>query len=279
MTTVKGFGMAAWPMLVQLTDPHIVPPGRLLAGAIDTPALLAQAVAAAIALRPEAVVMTGDLVERGTADEYEHLRGLIAPLSCPVWLMPGNHDDIPTLRAAFPDHPELAQPTDPALAPFVLWQRDLGGMRLVALDSTVPRRPHGALCPQRLAWLHATLAAAPDVPTLVAMHHPPFATGIAHMDAMGLREGAAALEAVLRHHPQVERVICGHLHRAISCRFGGTLVMTAPSTAHQIALVLTPGSPAAWRREPPGMAVHLRVGDTVVSHLATTGDHGPIEPY
>jgi 3',5'-cyclic-AMP phosphodiesterase len=266
-------------MLVQFSDPHIMPPGQLLAGRIDTPALLAQAVAAAAALGPDAVVITGDLVERGSAAEYEHLRALIAPLPCPVWLMPGNHDHIPALRAAFPDHAELAPPADPALAPFVLWQRDVAGLRLLALDTTVPRRPHGGLCEHRLAWLDATLSSAPDMPTIVAMHHPPFATGIAHMDAMGLREGGPALEAVLRRHPQVERVVCGHLHRAITCRFAGTVAMTVPSTAHQIALDLAPASPAAWRREPPGFAVHLLRGGVMVSHLAASGPHGPIEPY
>lgn len=262
-------------MLVQLSDPHVVAPGALLDGRIDTPGLLAQAVAAAVALRPEAVVLTGDLVERGTEAEYAHLRALLAPLACPVWLMPGNHDDHATLRLAFPDHDEL----HPVLADHVLWVREAAGLRLVALDTVVPRRPHGALCAARLDWLETTLAAAPDRPTLVAMHHPPFVTGIAHMDAMGLREGAAALEAVLRRHPQVERVICGHLHRSIVRRFGGTLAMTVPSTAHQIALDLAPDAPAAWRREPPGLAVHLLRGGAVVTHGVAIGAFGPVELY
>lgn len=262
-------------MLVQLSDPHVVAAGDLLDGRIDTPALLAQAVAVAAALQPAAVVLTGDLVDRGTAAEYAHLRTLLAPFACPVWLMPGNHDDHATLRRTFPDHDELR----PALADHVLWVREVAGLRVVALDTVVPRRPHGALCAARLGWLEATLAAAPATPTLVAMHHPPFATGIDHMDAMGLLEGAAALEAVLQRHPQVERVICGHLHRPILRRFGGTLAMTVPSTAHQIALDLAPGAPAAWRREPPGFALHRLQDGAVVTHGVASGDFGPVEPY
>lgn len=262
-------------MLVQLSDLHLVAPGALLDGRIDTPALLAQAVAAAAALQPAAVVLTGDLVEHGAAAEYAHLRALLAPFACPVWLMPGNHDDPAALRRAFPDHDELR----PLLGDHVLWVREAAGLRLVALDTVVPRRPHGALCADRLAWLDGTLAAAPAVPTLVAMHHPPFATGIAHMDAMGLLEGAAELAAVLRRHPQVERVICGHLHRPIVCRFGGTLAMTVPSTAHQIVLDLAPGAPAAWRREPPGFALHLLRDGAVVTHGVASGAYGPAEPY
>lgn len=260
-------------MLVQLSDPHIVAPGRRLAGDVDTPALLAQAVATAVALRPAAVVLSGDLVEQGRPDEYAHLRTLLVPLGCPVWLMPGNHDDRGALRAAFPDHAELAG------AGPVNWVREAAGLRLVALDSTVPRRPHGALDARQLAWLDQTLAAAPALPTLVALHHPPFATGIGHMDAMGLLEGGPALEAVLRRHPQVERVLCGHLHRPIVRRFGGALALTVPSTAHQIALDLSPGGPAAWCREPPGFAVHLLQDGAVVTHFAASGDHGPAQRY
>ena len=268
-------------MLVQLSDPHIVAPGRRLLGRIDTPALLAQAVAGVRALQPaaQAVVLTGDLVDRGSAEEYAHLRALLAPLPCPVWLMPGNHDEAAALREAFPDHPELAPPDDPALAQHVLWVREVAGLRLVALDTVVPRAPHGALCPARLAWLDQTLAAAPGQPTVVAMHHPPFVTGIEHMDAMGLLEGAEGLAAVLQRHPQVERLICGHLHRPILRRFGGTVAMTVPSTAHQIVLELRENGPPSFRREPPGFAVHLLRGGALVSHLATLGEHGPVERY
>ncbi len=268
-------------MLVQLSDPHIVAPGRLLLDRIDTPALLANAVAAVRALNPapDAVIVTGDLVDRGSIDEYQHLRRLLAPLTCPVWLMPGNHDDAATLRAAFPDHPELMVDAGPGLADFVLWSGQAGALRVVALDSVVPRASHGRLCAARLAWLDSTLAAAPQAPTLVAMHHPPFATGIGHMDTMGVHEGSTELAAVLQRHPQVQRLICGHLHRTITCQFGGTLAMTAPSTAHQIVLDLQPGAPATYRREPPGFLVHALIDGRVVTHLACVGDHGPVEHY
>lgn len=268
-------------MLVQLSDPHIVAPGRLLMDRIDTAALLASAVANVQALEPPAaaVVLTGDLVERGGADEYAHLQQLLQPLTCPVWLMPGNHDSATAMRLALADHAELKPLSEAALAPFVLWVREVAGMRLIALDTVVAGASHGALCEHRLAWLDRTLSAVPNQPTIVAMHHPPFATGIGHMDKMGLREGADALADVLRRHPQVERVICGHLHRPIVRRFGATMAMTAPSTAHQIVLDLSEGGPAAYRREPPGYALHTIVDGVVVSHVASVDGYGPAERY
>lgn len=270
-------------VLVQLSDPHVVAPGRLLAGRIDTPALLAQAVAAVLDLRPApaAVVVSGDLVDAGSVDEYAHLRRLLEPLPQPVWLMPGNHDLAASLREVFPDHAELQAPADEdaALAPFVLWDRRVGALRLLALDTVVPGAPHGRLCPRRLAWLERRLSQAPSLPTVLAMHHPPFRTGIGHMDAMSLLEGADELASLLTRHPQVERVICGHLHRPILRRFGGTVAMTVPSTAHQIALDLQPQASAAWRREPPGFALHAWQAGALVTHFVTVGDFGPAEPY
>ncbi|HTZ76948.1 MAG TPA: phosphodiesterase, partial [Stellaceae bacterium] len=116
------------------------------------------------------------------------------------------------------------------------------------------------------------LAAAPNQPTLVMMHHPPFATGIAHMDVHALKE-PAGFAAVIARHPQVERILCGHLHRTIDHRFAGTIAGTAPSTAHQLVLDLDPAAPAEFTFEPPGYQLHWwRDGIGLVSYTAIFGD-------
>ncbi len=107
---------------------------------------------------------------------------------------------------------------------------------------------------------------------MVLMHHPPFATGIAHMDQYGLRDTAAFAEIVSRNR-QIERILCGHLHRAIDRRFAGTVAGTAPSTAHQVSLDLEPQAPLQFVFEPPGYQLHLwREGMGLVSHTAIFGD-------
>lgn len=124
---------------------------------------------------------------------------------------------------------------------------------------------------QRLDWLAQRLAEDAR-PTVIAMHHPPFATDIAHMDTIGLLEGAAELEAIVRRHPQVERVLCGHLHRPIQARFGGTLASTCPSPAHQVALDLRPEGPDCFVMEPPGYQLHAWRGGRLVTHTVVLGD-------
>ena len=80
-----------------------------------------------------------------------------------------------------------------------------------------------------------------------------------------------ALAAVIGRHPQVERVLCGHVHRSVQCRFAGTVAQIAPGVAHAVQLALL-GEPPRWIREPPGMLLHeWRDGRGLVTHLDFIG--------
>ena len=104
------------------------------------------------------------------------------------------------------------------------------------------------------------------------MHHPPFACGIDAFDGVRVNEGGERLAEIVRAHRQVERVLCGHVHRPIHKLWAGTLASLAPSTAHQAALDLRADAPMAMRMEPPGVALHLwREGHGLVSHLSAIG--------
>lgn len=259
----------ATTLIAQITDPHIVANARLCLNQIDTASFLRTAVDTLRDLRtpPDAVLLTGDLVNDGRPNQYEHLRILLAPLSMPVLLMPGNHDHRTTLRDAFPDHGELGTGDTCDFAV------DIGALRIVGLDTLVEGEAGGDLSVRQLEWLDRTLAAAPSTPTVVAMHHPPFRTGIAHMDDQGLAaEAAASLEGIIAGHPQVERVTCGHLHRTISRRWAGTVAATVPSVAHAVALDLRDDSHAAWNYEPPFITLHHWNGSALVTHQLATGD-------
>jgi len=145
-------------------------------------------------------------------------------------------------------------------------------VRLIALDTLVPGEAGGLLCSERLAWLDHTLASAAARPVLLMMHHPPFSTGIERMDQAGL-QNSEALAAVVARHPQVERILCGHLHRAIDRRFAGTIAGTAPCTAAQLRLSLMPDAPLRFMFEPPGYQLHLWCEDSgLITHTAVFGD-------
>jgi 3',5'-cyclic AMP phosphodiesterase CpdA len=269
-------------MVAQVSDLHIVDEGELCVGRIDTAAFLRRAAAALNRLdpRPDVVLATGDLVNDGTDRQYAHLRRLLEPLEPPLVVIPGNHDARRPLRRAFdlpPGRPVGGEP--PADAPCDVALR-VGPLHLVGLDTLVPGVPGGDLATAQLDWLEATLASVPTAPTIVALHHPPFATGIGHMDAMALSGGAAAaLEAVIARHPQVERVVCGHIHRSVQRRWGGTVAMIVPGAAHAVVGDLRPGGPPAWDYEPPGITLHRwTAASGLVSHLLPVEDH-PVHRY
>lgn len=166
-------------LIAQVTDTHIKAGGRkAYGGRVDTHGALARCVRHLNSLdpHPDVVLLTGDLVDMGRPDEYASLRELLDRLDAPYFVVPGNHDERGALRAAFADHRYLPQEGE-----FLHYCMDDHPLRLVGLDSTVPGEPGGLMCDARLAWLDATLG-NPGRPTLLFMHHPPFVTGIAHMD-------------------------------------------------------------------------------------------------
>lgn len=262
-------------LLAQITDFHVTSRGTRFFGQVDTNAYLAAAVAHLNGLspRPDLVVMTGDLVNDAKPAEYEMLAELLAPLAMPAFAIPGNHDDRDGLRRLFGPRGYL-----PKTGPFLHYSLDDWPVRIIALDTQVPGHPHGELCADRLDWLAQRLAQAPDRPTVLIMHHPPFATGIRHMDAMACT-CAAAFGRLVQQYGCIERILCGHVHRACTVRWQGTIASIAPSTAHQVALDLSPDSEPAWTREPPSVALHQWLPEMgLVSHLSAIGAF-PATPY
>lgn len=258
-------------ILAQISDLHIAEPGQLVCGRVDTRAFLERCVARIRALptRPDAVVITGDLVDRGTVREYQALRELLAPLTMPVYPLLGNHDDRAAFRQVFGDAPYLRNARE-----HVQYAFNVGELRVIALDTHDPGQPGGRLCAARLDWLAGELDAVRRQPVVIAMHHPPFATGIPFMDASGLApDDAAELAAILSEHSNVERILCGHLHRSIQAWFAGTIAMTAPSCAHQVVLGFEPDTLSGFNFEPPGFLQHLWVDSMLVTH------HTLIDPF
>jgi len=267
-------------ILCQISDLHIKAHGKKSYRVVDTAESLRRCVAQVNALRqrPQAVVFSGDLVDFGLADEYAMLRSLLIPLQMPYYLLPGNHDEREALRAAFPEHAYLQQGRQRpgGRIEYVIEQH---AVRIIALDTVVPGASHGVLAPQSLLWLDQVLTEQPLRPTVIVMHHPPFKTGIGHMDQIGLAD-PQALEAVVRRHPQVERVLCGHLHRPIQVRFGGTIASTCPGASHQVVLDLSAQAASQFVLEPPAFQLHLWDAETgMISHTAYIGQFDGPYPF
>lgn len=238
-------------LIAQISDPHLRPGGVLYQGVTDSNAALTRAIEQLNRLspQPDLVLLTGDVVDTGLPEEYAVARDILSGLKAPLVVMPGNHDEHVAFRAAFSDHAYL-----PGQGP-LHYVVECGARRIIALDVTIPGEHHGLFDAAAEAWLGAVLMAAPDRPTIVMMHQPPIVTGVPYLDAYRCF-GADRLAACIARAPGVERVLCGHVHRLMQMRFGGTLLCTAPSTTTAIALRIDPMAEPASFIEPPGLLLH-----------------------
>jgi 3',5'-cyclic AMP phosphodiesterase CpdA len=257
-------------LIAHLSDPHLRAQGQLYQGLIDSNAQFDLAIRHLNALdpAPDLVLVTGDLVDEGSAAEYVTVRRALAAIRQPILVIPGNHDEREAFRACFADHRHL-----PATGPLHFAVGDKGPVRVLGLDVTVPGRHHGELTDAAGDWLEAALAEEPERPTLLMMHQPPVESGIVCIDAYSCRDGQR-LEAIIRRHRQVERLLCGHIHRFMLRRFGGTILLTAPSTTTAIALRFAPSAEPASFLEPPAFLLHQwREPTGFVTH------HLPVGPF
>ena len=263
-------------LMAQLSDMHLRADGLVLKKRVDSHTALDNALEAIreMPMMPDVLLATGDVVQRANVRDYGMLRKRLESLGIPVYVIPGNHDDRQMMRDAFADLGYL--PTEGKFLQYVIEDHPV---RIVALDSLRDGKETGELCADRLAWLDARLAERPDAPTLIMLHHPPLRVGVSYMDTVPF-EGREAFEAIVRRNPQVERIICGHVHRAITARFGGTVVSIAPSTAFQMTLDFTPGVDSGFVMEPSGVPVFVWTPEIgIVGHMAVVGDFGPVHPF
>jgi len=260
-------------LIAHMTDLHLRPRGLACYRVSDTNMLAERAIRAlrSLTTKPDALVITGDLTDRSDPREFAVAKQLLSRLEMPVYLLPGNHDSTADMRREMTGFPGLSDNPDGKIC----YTADIGDVRLIVLDSYLSGSPCGELGPQQLAWLDSRLK-EDGKPTLIALHHPPALSGIAHMDAMGLID-APALAKVVAPHAHVERFLCGHLHRPIIAGFAGKIMTLAPSTGHQVVLDLKEDGPAHFNFEPPAYFLHYHSTATgVVSHMAYVEDYpGP----
>lgn len=213
--------------LLHVSDTHLVGDG-LLAGTLDSEArvrrLFAQMHDAGGS--PEAIIVTGDLADRGEPGAYARLKAIAEPAaealgSRLIWAM-GNHDS----RAALREH-LLGE--EPSSAPLdrVHW---VNGLRVVVLDTSVPGFHHGALTAAQLDWLGEELTVPAPDGTILAMHHPPVPC-VQELAVLVELRGQAALADVLRG-TDVRAILAGHLHYSTSGTFAGIPVSVASATCY-----------------------------------------------
>jgi 3',5'-cyclic AMP phosphodiesterase CpdA len=176
--------------------------------------------------RPEAIVFSGDLADRGEVDAYRRLRSIVDPVATRlgatvVWAM-GNHDDRAAFRAELLGGRATYGEVDRVY--------DINGLRIITLDTTVPGFHHGEVTEQQLDWLAEELSTPAPHGTLLVMHHPPVPSVLDLAVSVELRDQAGLAEVL--EGSDVRSILAGHLHYSSTATFAGIPVSVASATCY-----------------------------------------------
>jgi 3',5'-cyclic AMP phosphodiesterase CpdA len=265
-------------LVAQITDIHLgfdpATPDEFNRQRLD----LALAALCAMVPRPDLLLVTGDIADYGDdVISYRRFKEAIADLPFPVFPAMGNHDSRGPFREAFPETPDADG--------FIQYAIEDHPVRILVLDTLEDGRHGGGFCDIRGRWLSERLAEAPDRPTMVALHHPPVATGLNWLDEDPDAEWMQRLRAIVEPRDNIIAVIAGHLHRPIVTRWAGTMLAVCPSTAPQVALDLGPVDPDRPDDRPlivadnPYFALHFWNGREMITHFDTAGEHEVLARY
>jgi 3',5'-cyclic AMP phosphodiesterase CpdA len=220
-------------VIAHISDTHFLSGAAPLYGAVDTDKNLTAALTQLerSGIRPEAIVFTGDLADLGEPDAYVRLRGIVEPIaarlgSTVIWVM-GNHDERLQYSSLLFDVDGSEAPQDRVY--------DIGGLRIISLDTTVPGWHHGELTDDQLTWLAGVLATPAPDGTLIALHHPPVPTPLLWAMEMLELKDQDKLARVVRG-TDVRGIIGGHLHYSTHSTFAGVPVSVAAATCYTMNL-------------------------------------------
>lgn len=215
-------------IIAQISDTHIVPKGQHWKSLPETN------VADRLRLiveninhlnpKPDIVIHTGDAIDDGGHEGYEHLKELLEPLTMPYYIIPGNHDDRKAMREAFQ---HTSYMPSQGLINYVVDDYDI---RMVALDSVIPEAPEGLLVETHVSWLQQVLNQDKMKPTLVFMHHPLIKSGQKLLDKVRCYV-PDHFESFIASYPNIIGILSGHYHKSCAAIYGKTLCFVGPSSA------------------------------------------------
>jgi predicted phosphodiesterase len=257
-------------VLVHLSDPHFVAEG-LLYGELDPQAGLLEVLNAleASGLEPEAIIISGDLADKGNAEAYRRLRSICRAYGERIgaeliWAM-GNHDERTNFQRLLLDEAPRTVPVDRSY--------NLHGLRVLVLDSSAPGHHHGEITDAQLRWLTGQLETTADHGTLLVIHHPPVAP-VQDLAVLSELRNQQKLARVLAGS-DVIGILSGHTHCTVFSTFAGIPVAVASSTCYTQDLALPSG--AMQGRDGPRSFNLIRIhGRNFVAAVVPVGAYSPV---
>jgi 3',5'-cyclic AMP phosphodiesterase CpdA len=261
--------------IAHISDTHLLAGGKLQYGVVDTVQHLQMALdrLSRIDPVPQAIVLTGDLADRGEPEAYAQLRSMIEPAAAAmgaqvVWCM-GNHDD----RTAYARSLFAADPTADVMDRVY----EVDGLRIVALDTSVPNYHHGEITDEQHDWLASVLAEPAPLGTILAMHHPPIAIPMLPAAAIIELDGQDRLATALAG-TDVRMILGGHFHYSSYGTFAGIPVSVASATCYISDIAPDQRFISAVDTDQSVNVLHV-YDDTIVTSVVPTHDSAEISGF
>jgi Icc protein len=257
--------------ILQISDTHIVSEGVLVSSRLNTSDALIRLVSRINSIRDQigtidAVLISGDLSDDGCAQSYQRFKTHVSPLDLPIYVIPGNHDGRDTMRSAFTEHLPISGPLN--------WCHSFNDIVMIGLDTLVEGQGHGTLTFDTLSFLESSLIAAQGSPVLLALHHPPFLSGINFMDKIGLTNRKAFLEIIAGYSGEL-RIVCGHIHNMIVTSIGKHTSISAPSPGSTFAYDRRADAPVGFLSHEDGCLLHRWDGGFQTIRIGPVAGSGP----
>jgi len=222
--------------------------------------------------QPDLVLVTGDITDKGTIEEYQNALAILELFNIPVFVVPGNHDHHQRFKMTFTD--KFYPDNNTETIDYIVDTQDL---LLIALDTACTTESGGYISTAQCHWLDQQLLAHPNKPTLIFMHHPPVKCGVIETD-IKVFIGGDILAEVVQRHSQIHKILCGHIHLSTHTLWYGTVVSTAPSTGMRLHLDLTLQQQEAFYLDDPAYQLHYWTADQqLITH--TVFVHGQEKKY
>lgn len=200
--------------LAHISDLHVGSP-------FFVPNLMNRVIVELNELQPDLVLCTGDLTNEGYRQEYKIAVAYLDRVKAPLAIVPGNHD---ARNVGYLHFEELIGPRR--------WVRDVGGIRIVGMDSSEPDLNEGQVGREQYDWIMEQFSAPCDLKIFALHHHllPVPGTG---RERSTVTDAGDLLEVLVEAGTRV--VLSGHKHVPYVWRLENVYVANA-GTASSLRL-------------------------------------------
>tara|TARA_Y100000385_G_scaffold82041_1_gene84019 strand:+ start:315 stop:1151 length:837 start_codon:yes stop_codon:yes gene_type:complete len=262
--------------LIQLSDLHLVPPGKLTSKVLDTNAILEETINEILSKKDyfgqiDGLVVTGDISDDGSMESYLSAYEKLSKLNVPILVIPGNHDLRDPMRKVFHENVQFSKNSSQ-----FDWVFEFDETLIIGLDTLVEGENFGFLEEKSLDFLSHQLSNNSGSDLVLLIHHPPIKTGIYFMDQIGLTN-TSDLSECLKATNRPIKILCGHVHGVYHGLLGIHPVVSAPSICSAFEFNRQEFAPVGFNRGPTGYAYLETSSNGFWTSIPSNYGNGPLK--